>query len=87
MYIFCVLAILGDTIYSYVQHYNEPLDGDMGESVLPLDYIEPLYHDPFGVKMLIDNEPHAAPNRYFSHRLMYEIYRTLPYFCEISEAA
>ena len=79
LYIFCVLAILLDTIYSYVQHYNEPLDGDMGESVLPLDYIEPLYHDPFGVKMLIDNEPHAAPNRYFSHRLMYEIYRTLPF--------
>ena len=79
LYIFCVLAILGDTIYSYVQHYNEPLDGDMGESVLPLDYIQPLYHDPFGVKMLIGNEPHAAPNRYFSHRLMYDIYRTMPF--------
>ena len=79
LYIFCVVAILGDTIYSYVQHYNEPLDGDMGESVLPLDYIQTLYHDPFGVKMLIDNEPHAAPNRYFSHHLMYDIYRTLPF--------
>ena len=25
--IFCILAILGDTLYSYLQHYNEPLDG------------------------------------------------------------
>jgi len=79
LYIFCILAILGDTLYSYVQHYNEPLDGDMGESVLPLDYMQPLYHDPFGVKMLIGGEPHAAPNRYFSHRLMYVTYRTLPF--------
>ena len=79
LYVFCILAVLGDTLYSYVQHYNEPLDGDMGESVLPLDYIEPLYHDPFGVKMLIGGEPHAAPNRYFSHRLMYLTYRTLPF--------
>lgn len=78
-YLFCVIAIVADTCYSFVQHYSEPMDGDMGESVLPLDYIEPLYNDPFGIKMLADGDMHAAPNRYFSHRSMCVIYRTVPF--------
>ena len=82
MYLFCVCAVLTDICYSFVQHYNETLDGDMGESVLPLDYIKPLYHDPVGVKMLVSGEPHAAPNRFFSHYLMYGTYRTLPFLLQ-----
>ena len=78
-YWFCVVAIVADTCYSFVQHYSEPLDGDMGESVLPLDYIQPLYNDPFGIKMLATGEPHAAPNRYFSHRTMFGTYRSVPF--------
>ena len=82
LYLLCVSIVLTDICYSFVQHYNEPLDGDMGESVLPLDYIEPLYHDPAGVGMLASGEPHAAPNRFFSHYLMYGTYRWLPFFIQ-----
>ena len=82
LYLFCVCAVLTDICYSFVQHYNETLDGDMGESVLPLDYIKPLYQDPVGVKMLVSGEPHAAPNRFFSHYLMYGTYRTLPFLLQ-----
>lgn len=82
LYFFCVCVVLTDICYSFVQHYNEPLDGDMGESVLPLDYIQPLYQDPVGIKMLVSGEPHAAPNRFFSHYAMYATYRTLPFFLQ-----
>ena len=82
LFLLCVGIFLTDISYSFVQHYNEPLDGDMGESVLPLDYIKPLYQDPTGVKMLVSGEPHAAPNRFFSHYLMYGTYRSLPFFIQ-----
>ena len=82
LYVLCICFFLTDICYSFVQHYNEPLDGDMGESVLPLDYIKPLYQDPTGIKMLLSGEPHAAPNRFFSHYAMYATYRTLPFFLQ-----
>ncbi|MBO4282332.1 MAG: hypothetical protein J5873_03970 [Bacteroidales bacterium] len=78
-YLTLLVFALGDLCYSFVQHYNEPLDGDMAESVLPLDYIRPLYADPFGFRMLAKQEPHAAPNRFFSHYLLCKTYRSLPF--------
>lgn len=79
LYIFLSCGLLLDLTYSFIQHYNEPLDGDMAESILPLDYIQPLYTDPFGVKMMAKQEPHAAPNRFFSHYLFYKTYHSLPF--------
>lgn len=77
--IIAALLILGDLAYSFYQHYQYPLDGDMQETILPLDFMQPLYHDPFGIQMIIHHEPHAAPNRFFSHYLMYKTYRTIPF--------
>jgi len=74
-----LLLVIGDLAYSFYQHYKYPMDGDMEESVLPRDYLLPLYQDPFGVKMLVNGEPHAAPNRFFSHYLLYKTYRTVPF--------
>lgn len=74
-----LLLVIGDLGYSFYQHYHYPMDGDMEESVLPRDCMKPLYEDPFGVKMLATHEPHAAPNRFFSHYLLYKTYRTVPF--------
>lgn len=74
-----IFLIVGDLAYSFYQHSKYPMEGDMEESVLPRDYLFPLYHDPFGVKMLANGEPHAAPNRFFSHYLLYKTYRTVPF--------
>lgn len=77
-----ILLVIGDLAYSFYQHSKYPMDGDMEESVLPRDYLLPLYHDPFGVKMLANGEPHAAPNRFFSHYLLYKTYRTVPFWLQ-----
>ena len=61
-----IFLVAGDLAYSFYQHSQYPMEGDMEESVLPRDYLIPLYQDPFGVKMLVNHEPHAAPNRFFS---------------------
>lgn len=74
-----IFLVVGDLGYSFYQHYHFPMDGDMEESVLPRDYLLPLYQDPFGVKMIASGEPHAAPNRFFSHYLLYKTYRTVPF--------
>ena len=74
-----ILLVAGDLAYSFYQHSKYPMDGDMEESILPRDYLIPLYQDPFGVKMLAHHEPHAAPNRFFSHYLLYKTYRTVPF--------
>ena len=74
-----ILLVVGDLAYSFYQHAKYPMEGDMEESVLPRDYLIPLYQDPFGVKMLVNGEPHAAPNRFFSHYLLYKTYRTVPF--------
>ena len=74
-----IFLVAGDLAYSFYQHSQYPMEGDMEESVLPRDYLIPLYQDPFGVKMLANGEPHAAPNRFFSHYLLYKTYRTVPF--------
>ena len=77
-----VILVLCDVYYSFTQHYNSKLDGDIPESVLPLPYIEPVFADPFGVKTIIDNNPHAAPNRFFSHYFEYLWFNSVPFLLQ-----
>ena len=78
-----IILVLTDVYYSFIQHYNAQLDGDIPESMLPLSYIEPVFADPFGLKMIIDNTPHAAPNRFFSHWLENRWFNTIPFVLQL----
>ncbi|MCH3924098.1 MAG: hypothetical protein LKE30_04180 [Bacteroidales bacterium] len=77
-YVFLVLIVV-DVCYSFSQHYNAELDGDMPESVLPLDYVKPIFNDPFGVNTIINQNHHAGPNRFFSHYLYNRYFNFMPF--------
>ncbi|MBR1626110.1 MAG: hypothetical protein IJ681_03085 [Bacteroidales bacterium] len=79
LFVFTVVFVFFDVIYSFRQHYNAVLDGDIPESVLPLPYIESVFADPLGIKTIINNNPHAAPNRFFSHYFENRWFNSVPF--------
>jgi hypothetical protein len=69
-----LLLLLADLSYSYYQHYNRPLDGDMQESLVPDPSYHELFKDPFGIEVVKNQKGYANPNRYFGHKIFYEYY-------------
>ncbi|MBK8567290.1 MAG: hypothetical protein IPN76_29195 [Saprospiraceae bacterium] len=72
-----VLFLLLDGGYSFFQHLNAVLDGDIAPIVVPADKYEQVLHDPFGLTVL-EGERYCAPNRYFVHAPMRWFFMHLP---------
>lgn len=70
--------LLGDFTYSFLQYYHTPLDGDMAGGIVPANDVEKIFHDPFGIKMILNEETHPNPNRFFSHYFFREYFQTTP---------
>ena len=64
------LFVLLDLGYSYRQHLQLPLEGDIAPIVLPGPWYSRVLQDPFGWAVLANNEVYAGPNRYFAHAFM-----------------
>ncbi|HET6556265.1 MAG TPA: hypothetical protein VFG54_03060 [Prolixibacteraceae bacterium] len=62
-----ILFLLGDTVYSFLQYYHIPLDGDIAGGVVPSPDVQQILNDPFGFHLLSSGEKHVNPNRFFSH--------------------
>jgi len=75
-----VLLLLADLCYSFMQHYNMPLDGDLGCCIVPAKSIEPVLDSPLGIKVFTERESYANPNRFFSHYAIYTYFRSVPFF-------
>ena len=77
--ILIVIILLFDLGYSFVQHYYEPLDGDMVGVILPTTDYAPVLQDPFGLSILLEGKKYAATNRYFVHQSVVSWFRYVPF--------
>lgn len=82
LFILTIALVFVDLCYSFVQHYNAELDGDIPESALPLEYLDYTFSDPLGVKTIVTNTPHEAPNRFFSHYFENRWFNTVPFLLQ-----
>ena len=73
--IILIVFLLLDTIFSFVQHYQKSLDGDIATIVL--GYPE-VMHDPFGMKVLLHHEVYGGTNRFFAHWNMSIYFKNIP---------
>ena len=78
--IFCLFLI--DTGYSFLQHYGQPLDGDLANLVLPTPAYQKALEDPFGFTTFISKEYSVGTNRYFSHFSIYHYFNNIPYWLQ-----
>ncbi len=76
-YFFAVLLLV-DIAYSFHQHTQVELDGDMASVALPSPSYRKVLEDPFGLSVLIHHENYAAPNRFFAHFSMSAYFKTAP---------
>jgi hypothetical protein len=73
-----LLFLLLDTVYSFNQHLNVELDGDMAAIILPAKWYSHVLQDPFGLGVLLKDEVYAAPNRFFAHQLLSGYFKSVP---------
>jgi hypothetical protein len=73
-----LIFILGQQYRAFLSHKQRAVDGDLAAIVVPADIYAPVLRDPFGINLIRTGEPHAAPNRYFAHRIIQIYYHTVP---------
>ena len=79
-YLVVLLALFAvlDTVFTFGQYCQQPLDGDLAAIVVPSPWYRPVLHDPFGWAVLTRNAVYAAPNRFFAHAAMVGYLRYVP---------
>lgn len=77
IWILFVLLLL-DTGFSFLQHYNATLEGDLPGIVYPSSSYQKVLDDPFGFSVIKNGESYPATNRYFAHQIMYSYFRSVP---------
>lgn len=78
IYFLLLILLLADIGYSFVQHINQPLDGDMAWNLIPANDVKPILESPFGLKAVIKNQTYANPNRFFCHWIYREYLLSTP---------
>lgn len=73
-----VAFLLGDSVYSFLQYYYTPLDGDIAGGVVPNFEVQQILNDPFGFHMLSLGDKHVNPNRFFGHLFFKEYMGQVP---------
>lgn len=76
-YILMLLLVI-DISYSFIQHVNIGLDGDMADIILPSEWYQKVLNDPIGFSVLFKNEVYANPNRFFAHWTLSNYFKVLP---------
>ncbi len=76
---FVILSLLlADTVYSFLQFYHTPLDGDMPGAIVPFEKVQPILDSPLGFKIFKEDINYPNPNRFFCHWSMYKYFNTVP---------
>jgi len=73
---------VADIGFSFLQHYNMSLDGDMPICIVPADNIQPILDDPFGLSVLFDHQVYPNPNRYVFHWVYKAYFDYAPIFLQ-----
>ena len=76
-YIF-ILLIVGDIVFSFIQFYNTPMDGDVPGGVVPASDVRPILENPLGIKAIVENQVYPNPNRFFSHWIFFPYFNSVP---------
>ena len=82
IYISFLLLLLADIGYSFLQHYNTSLDGDMAGGVVPANDVKQILESPLGLKVFRENKTYPNPNRFFSYWLFYKYFNKTPLFLQ-----
>ena len=78
LYFILLFLVVLDFAYSFLQHYSQPLDGDMSWHIVPAEVLKPVLKSPLGLDVLLNNQSYPNPNRFFCHWSMKWYYRTIP---------
>jgi len=81
-YIILFSLLLGDGIFSFFQHVNMPLDGDMSAIILPAEWYSQVLESPLGFSALIEGKTYGGSNRFFSHWSMSKYFKTIPFIIQ-----
>ena len=82
IYFLLCLLLLADLSYSFVQHLNQPLDGDMAWNIVPSNEVKPIFDNPLGTDVIVKNLRYPNPNRFFCHWSMKEYFLNVPLFLQ-----
>lgn len=78
LYFILLFLVVLDFAYSFLQHYSQPLDGDMSWHIVPAEVLKPVLESPLGLDVLLKNQSYPNPNRFFCHWSMKWYYETIP---------
>lgn len=73
-----LVFLISDLSYSFIQHLNMPLDGDMAGGIVPEEDVNRILKDPLGLQVLTENTVYANPNRFFAHWLFFVYFNSVP---------
>lgn len=76
--ILLLFFLVADAIFSYQQHYYQPLDGDLANLVIPHPDYAQVLQSPFGFQVWKTSESYPGTNRYFAHRAVKGFYDQVP---------
>ncbi|MEO1450733.1 MAG: hypothetical protein AAFV07_14485, partial [Bacteroidota bacterium] len=72
-----ILLLLGDTGFSFWQHYRTPLDGDMAGGIVPESNVTQVLNSPLGFDVWRGKQ-YANPNLFVSHWSYYHYFNEAP---------
>ncbi|MEZ4686867.1 MAG: hypothetical protein R3B47_12620 [Bacteroidia bacterium] len=67
-----------DLAYSFFQHSQQAMQGDLMAVVLPQEHYAKVLEEPFGLAALLNGERYAGSNRYMIHEALYLYYNHVP---------
>ena len=70
--------LLLDTGYSFVQHAGVALDGDLAKYIVPSEEYGKVLADPFGLRVLFQDEVYPGTNRFFTHWVIARYFQKAP---------
>lgn len=76
------VILISDLIYSFLQYYYTPLDGDMAAGLVPSLEVQKTLSDPFGFSVIKDNAVYCNPNRFFAHWEFYTYFNNVPFWLQ-----
>ena len=82
LYFTFLSLVVADLTFSFLQHYNQPLDGDMSWHIIPARVLEPVLENPLGFDVLLMHHSYPNPNRFFSHWSIKRFYDTTPIYLQ-----
>lgn len=82
IYFFTIASILlaAGMITSFIQYYQNSIDGDIVPIVLPMSSYSEIFHDPFGLKAVFHGDQYSGAGRWMIHVTLYTLFHQCYFF-------